>query len=401
MRTALLIARKDLRQRIRDRSAFLWGLVAPFGLAAIFSFVFNPISDADFHAEYVVVNQDQGAIADAFLQQLQAMERQGIITARTVGSPEEARGQVETGSDAFAAGDEPRADAAFILPSGLSERVLAGQGGEITVIGARGSELGAQVAYSVADGFASELKAVDTAVKTVLPPGHEPDPAEVGALAQQAAATANPILVRDISASTRQLDSTTQMTAGMAVFFVFFTVTFGVSGLLEERRLGTMARLLGAPISRGSIMAGKALTSFVLGVVSMAVLVVATTFLLGADWGNPAGVAILIVAAVVAAMGILAVVAAAARTQEQAGAFSAIVGLVLGLLGGSFFPVSQVGGILSSLSMLTPHAWFMRGLGDLAGGGLVDIVPSVAALPAFGLITGAGAWVFLRRALLR
>ncbi|MCZ7665562.1 MAG: ABC transporter permease [Thermoleophilia bacterium] len=129
MRTALLIARKDLRQRIRDRSAFLWGLVAPFGLAAIFSFVFNPISDADFHAEYVVVNQDQGAIADAFLQQLQAMERQGIITARTVGSPEEARGQVETGSDAFAAGDEPRADAAFILPSGLSERVLAGQGG--------------------------------------------------------------------------------------------------------------------------------------------------------------------------------------------------------------------------------------------------------------------------------
>ncbi|MCZ7665564.1 MAG: ABC transporter permease [Thermoleophilia bacterium] len=111
--------------------------------------------------------------------------------------------------------------------------------------------------------------------------------------------------------------------------------------------------------------------------------------------------AILIVAAVVAAMGILAVVAAAARTQEQAGAFSAIVGLVLGLLGGSFFPVSQVGGILSSLSMLTPHAWFMRGLGDLAGGGLVDIVPSVAALLAFGLITGAGAWVFLRRALLR
>ena len=55
MRTALLIARKDLRQRIRDRSAFLLGLVAPFGLAAIFSFVFNPISYADFHAEYVVV----------------------------------------------------------------------------------------------------------------------------------------------------------------------------------------------------------------------------------------------------------------------------------------------------------------------------------------------------------
>lgn len=397
MRAAYLIARKDLRQRVRDRSAFLWGFLAPFGLAAIFSFVFNPISEVEFQAEYVVVDQDQGPIAAAFFQQLGAMEEEGLVTIRTVDSAQHAREQVEAGSDAFAGSDEEQADAAFVLPEGFSERVLQGRGGEITVIGAQGSQLASQVAYSLASGFAAELEAVDVAVKTALPPGHEPDPRETAALAQQAAATENPISVEDISASTRQLDGTTQMTAGMAVFFLFFTVQFGVIGLLEERRLGTMSRLLAAPISRAAIIGGKALTSFALGVVSLVVLTVATTLLLGADWGNPFGVAILIVAVVFAAMGILAVVAAAARTQEQAANFSAVVALVMGLLGGTFFPVAQVGGILSTLTLLTPHAWFMRGLGDLAGAGLSAIWPSVVALVVYGLVATAVSWPFLRR----
>ncbi|MCJ7795610.1 MAG: hypothetical protein MUQ56_02395, partial [Thermoleophilia bacterium] len=79
MRTALLIAGKDIRQRIRDRSVFVWGILAPLGLAAIFSFVFNPISDNQFHAEYVVVNQDGGPVTQGFLGSLAAMQDQGIV----------------------------------------------------------------------------------------------------------------------------------------------------------------------------------------------------------------------------------------------------------------------------------------------------------------------------------
>ncbi len=60
MRAALLIARKDLRERMRDKSAFLFGIVAPLGLAVIFSFIFTPIQNAVFHAEYVVVDLDGG-----------------------------------------------------------------------------------------------------------------------------------------------------------------------------------------------------------------------------------------------------------------------------------------------------------------------------------------------------
>ena len=62
------------------------------------------------------------------------------------------------------------------------------------------------------------------------------------------------------------------------------------------------------------------------------------------------------------------------------------------MLGGSFFPVTQAGGAIVTLSLITPHAWFLRGLGDLQGGGGVgDIVPALAAILAFAAVAGTAA----------
>ncbi len=401
MRTAFLIARKDLRQRLRDKSALLYGVVAPLGLAFVFSFIFNPIQQATFHAEYVIVDEDGGPIAEAFREALESIEGEGIATARALDSVSVAEEQVEASSDVFAADAEDSADAAFLIPENLSESVLSGRGGEITVLGAAGSPLAAEVAYSIAQGFSAELGAIELAVRTAMPRDEQADPESLGMLAEAAARTGSPVSLEDVSASTRQLDATTYMAAGMSVFFLFFTVSFGVSGLLEEKRIGTMHRLLAAPIPQHSIIAGKALTSFCLGIVSMTVLVIATTALLGAEWGHPLGVAALVVAVVFSAMGILAVVAATAKTQDQAGNFQAIISIALAFLGGTFFSVSHAGGLMARLSLLTPHAWFLRGLGDLQGGRVADVLPSVGALLAFGLVTGAAAWVFLDRAVSR
>ncbi len=401
MRTAFLIADKDLRQRMRDKSAFIYGIVAPLGLAFIFSFILSPIQSSTFNAEYVVVDEDGGQIAHAFGEVLKGLEEEEVATIRALDSEAEAREQVERGSDAFAGDDAPKADAAFVIPAGMSEKVMSGQGGTIVVIGAAGSDLAAQVAYSVAQGFASEIGAVEVAVRTALASTGVSDPGAAAGLSQAAAQTRSPIELKDVSAKTKQLDQTTYMAAGMAVFFLFFTVSFGVSGLLEEKRHGTMDRLLAAPIGPSSIVVGKMLTSFALGIISMTVLVVASTLLLGADWGDPVGVAMLVVAAVISAMGILAVVGAAAKTQDQAGSFQAIISLVLAFLGGTFFSIASAGGVIATLSLFTPHAWFLRGLGDLQGGDVSAVFPAVLALFAFGFVTGAIAWPFLRRAVRR
>ena len=128
-----------------------------------------------------------------------------------------------------------------------------------------------------------------------------------------------------------------------------------------------------------------------LGVTAMTLLVVATTLLIGADWGPPLGVAAVTVAAVIAAIGIATLVTSFMKTAEAAGAANSAVAITLGILGGSFSPTSQAPEAMAVIALFTPHGWFMRGLGDMQGTGavVIDCLPSVGVLLAMGLITGA------------
>ena len=248
------------------------------------------------------------------------------------------------------------------------------------MLGSVDSTIGTQVAQSVAQSYADRIDTIRVATAAV-----RPKPIN----AVQAAALA-PIAVADVSTKNRQLDAGTFYGAGMAVFFLFFTVQFGISSLFDERRDGTLQRMLAAPIRHSAILTGKLITSLVLGFVSMTVLAVATSFLLSADWGNALGVAILIVAGVLAATAVMTLVATFAHNSEQAQSWQAMVALVFGMLGGTFFPVAQAGGLLAALSLATPQAWFLRGLDDLTGGaGAHAVLGPVAAILVFALVTGS------------
>ncbi len=387
MRAALLIAGKDLRQRLRDRSAIMIAVVVPFALAAIFSVTLSAVSDESVTFSYALVDEDRGELGRVFGDQvLGDLEREGLVRLTRVDSVEEGRRLADVG-----------AATTFVVPAGFTEAVAAGGAAEIRVIGNADARIASQVARSIAEAFAGELDAVRIAVATVLAEGSgDADPV---ALARRAADVPSPVSVEDVSAARKELETETFYAAGMAVFFLFFTVQFGISSLLDERREGTLSRLVAAPITRVSILAGKLLTSYALGVAAMAVLVVASSLLLGAQWGSPPGVALLVLAGVLAATGVMALVATVARTPEQAGYAGSVVALVLGMLGGSFFPVSQAGGAISTLSLLTPHAWFLRGLADLSGGGGVgDILPALGAILAFAGVAGGIALLRLGRA---
>jgi ABC-2 type transport system permease protein len=221
------------------------------------------------------------------------------------------------------------------------------------------------------------------------------------AAAQAAIHEPAPITVIDSSIASQQANLATFYGAAMAIMFVFFATQYGALALLADRQVGTMSRLLAAPISPLSILLGGAFASFVLGLVSMSVLVVATTLLQGAAWGPPALVAVLIVSAVCAAMGISLVVGSIARTPQQAGGLNAIVALSLSAIGGVFIPVSQAPEALARLSQITPHYWFLRGIDTLAAptSGLGDIAPSVVILLAMGAVTGALGLARARQAL--
>jgi ABC-2 type transport system permease protein len=391
MRAALLIAAKDLRQRLRDRSAIMIAFVVPFGLALILNLTLGGVAGGSPVFRFAVVDQDRGEVARVFVDRvLGEVQRQGIIKVTEMASVDEARDRVSKG----------KAAAAFVVPAGFTRAVYSEQASRIQVIGNVDEVIGTQVARSIAEGFASELAAVRVSVGTVVA-GRSTGPSDaeaLKALALKAASVTSPVSVKSVSTTKKELDWKTYFAAGMAVFFLFFTVQFGVSSLLDERHEGTLARLLAAPISRFSLLGGKLLTSFVLGVISMVVLALASTLFLGARWGNPLGVGILIVAGVLSAMGVMSVVATLAKTGEQAGNWQAIIGLVLGMLGGTFFPVAMAGGLLAKLSLITPHAWFLQGLSDMAGGeGPSAVVVPALALIAFAVATGSIALMRLKK----
>ncbi|MDH4333719.1 MAG: ABC transporter permease [Chloroflexota bacterium] len=384
MHAALLIAAKDLRQRVRDRSAIVVAVIAPFALAAIFGMLIRD-GGTEFTAHYAIIDDDGGPIAAAFIDGPMAAladPETGVAEIVDVASEAEAREQVDAGE----------LDAVILIPAGFSDAVLAGGGAKLAIIGNTDSTLGTEVARAVSSAFMDELAAIRLSVAAVLEAqGRTPDPAYAAELAERAQQSATPVTLAGTLADSRQMGATTFYAASMAIFFLFFTAQFGALSLLGERRGGTLPRLVAAPIPPWAIVAGKALGSFVLAAVAMAVLVASSTVLLGATWGDPLAVATLVLGAVVAAMGITALITTLSRTEEQAGNLNSIAAVSLAILGGAFFPLGRGPDILQQVSLLTPHAWFLRGISDLgpAGTGIGTVLLPIAALFVIGLGTGA------------
>jgi ABC-2 type transport system permease protein len=62
-----------------------------------------------------------------------------------------------------------------------------------------------------------------------------------------------------------------------------------------------------------------------------------------------------------------------------------------------FFPLSEAGDAVATASLASPHAWFLRGLGELAGGGgPASVLPAAGAMLVFAAVTFAAAGLRLR-----
>jgi ABC-2 type transport system permease protein len=384
MRAAMTIAAKDITERLRDRSAILLAVVIPLGLAFVLNATLSGVTEGEFHTDVVVYDADGGEVAAGFWQLLGSVEDDGFLTVATASNEAAARARIDDGS----------VSAAILIPDGFSAAVGANQPAELVVVANPDFPIEAQVVSSIASSFTEEVNAVRLSVTTAQAAGSGIDPADVAALVAAAQQQATPVVLEGIEAEESGFDFATFFAMGIAVFFLFFTVQFGILSLVDERDTGTMARLLAAPISRQSILVGKLLSSFAIGVASTVVLWWASSLLMGANWGNAFGVMMLIIVGVAAAMGLTAVVAMSAKTAEQAGALTAFIVVVLGMVGGVFFPITRDVGFLAVASRLTPHFWLMDGFQDLsAGAGVSTILPAAGAVLVFALVLGGiGMW---------
>ena len=386
--SALVIARRILRQRVRDRSAIMFAVVTPLGLALAFS-VLIPNDFQTFHTRFVIVDHDGGPAAGQLISDgFGALSRAGVAEVDTIATDAQARAELEAGN----------AGAMIVVPAGFSAAIAAGQPTAIQLLGGQFPS-SFEVARAVVTRFASEADAAQLLIATASSSGSA-DPAVVQAAV---ASLGQPAPIAEVEAQTpsRQAGRATFYAAAMAIMFVFFATQYGALAIHSDRQTGTLTRLLAAPVAAGSMLFGAALASLVLGAAAMTVLIVGTTLLVHAAWGPPLLVAVLVLSGVVAATGISMVVATFARTPQQAGALNSIVALSLAALGGVFLPLSQAPSSIVTLSQITPHAWFLRGIDTLAdpSATLADILPSVAVLLAMGVGLGAVGLIRARKAM--
>ena len=240
MRAALDIALKDLKQKVRDRSALLISIVAPFALAALFSL-------------------GPGRPRRGLPRRLglrRSRWRRDRRPPSTTGPSPAWRKQVSSPSNALprrgaarAAVESGEVETAIIVPEGFTASARAGAGSSVELIVDPDATISGQVARSVLAGFASQIDAVQLSVATALiaggPAARRHD--HRGAGRAGAVPWPTPSSSSTLPRPNRQAGYATYYAAAMAILFVFLAAQFGIVSIHAERRTRTLARMLAAP----------------------------------------------------------------------------------------------------------------------------------------------------------
>ncbi|MCA1839487.1 MAG: ABC transporter permease [Actinomycetota bacterium] len=394
MKPALLIAGKDLRLRLRDRSAIIQAFVAPLVLASIISFAFGGSAGGpQFRTNWGVSDGDQGTISKAFVQGLQGPQLKKVVKVNVFKDPGALRAAMRKGW----------ISAGFIVPIGFSDAIAGGASSSVRLVTNPTRSISGTIANAVAKTFTDQINASRLSIATSVVLGAPRSPQEFQQRIADVTKLRIPASLIDGRIAHKDLKPASYFGPSMSLFFLFFTVQMGARSMLTEKNEGTLARLVVSPIKPRTIIIGKVVASFVLGLLSLAVMYAATTLLFGADWGDPLSVAALCTSMVFAAMALTAMVITLAKSDQQAEGLSSIVIMALTLLGGNFIPISQAPLLIRKLSLLTPNGWALKAFSDLSadGGGIRTIVPALLAILAFGTVAGSIALVRARRLVVR
>jgi ABC-2 type transport system permease protein len=214
------------------------------------------------------------------------------------------------------------------------------------------------------------------------------------------------------------LVTVTQQTAGSALFprslgqfdegawtelllFMFLTAMTGSVALIEVRKLGLPRRMLATPTPVGTLIAGETLGRLLIGLIQAVVIIFGSALLFGVHWGQPIGVAAIVILFGLVAAGFGIFVGTLFRNEQQAMGISLLLGLGLAALGGCMVPLELFSPTMKTVAHLTPHAWANDAFLSLIGHGasIGGIAAKLAVLAGYAAALMALATWRLRRAL--
>jgi len=192
-------------------------------------------------------------------------------------------------------------------------------------------------------------------------------------------------------------DFAASVVPGMVVLFVFLSASVVARAIYEERKAGSLRRLLAAPLTRSELMLGKMTPIFLLTLVQIVVIFAVGAFILpllgigrlgiGEDpfaWA----VSSIVIALCSTCLGIM--IAAIARTEAQISGLSNALLWVAGFLGGALVPAFMIQQIpvLAVLSRLVPQSWANATYNAILarGASLAEVLPNLGVLLVFSAV---------------
>src|SRR5262249_10994138 len=176
---------------------------------------------------------------------------------------------------------------------------------------------------------------------------------------------------------------------GLRVMFVLMSMVFGIAfGLRDERDWGTITRLRMAPIGRVTLLGGKLLARYTVGVAQMLILLAFGHFAFGVSLGGSMLTFVVLTLVVVFSMtGFSLLVTTLARTREQIIPVGLTVVMLVCAIGGCWWPLFMEPRWLQRIAHLAPTAWAMDGLADLIlrDRTFAQIAPTLGVLAVYGL----------------
>ena len=373
------IAYVEMKRYIADRLSLAFGILLPIVLFALMYGAFG--GEATFNATAHVTDLDRGAMSHALIERLEQVKGLDV--------------ELYTEREINQALDDSSVVYAAVIPADFTENLEAGRPTGITFRrrGSGGDE--GQIVASIIRGIAQDIASesyvrsvVIDSVKDSNVPRSVVDQAVDEA--KRLSAASPPVAVQsEVIGGEEDAYRVNRVLPGILVMILMLAVTLSAQTLVEERRSGTLERLLTTQLTSNQLFLGKFLAG-ITRAMFQAVVLLGLAFIVLRPGGLDAFLLTLAVslllAAAVSAIGL--VISALARTRDQATWAAVSVTMFMTVFGGTFFDLVP-GSALEMLSRFTLNRYAIDAIG-----GVVDGAESLTAqgteLAVMGGVTVVG-----------
>jgi ABC-2 type transport system permease protein len=386
MRKLIAIIRKDLILRFTSLSEWLFFLILP----VVFTFLLGggaPSADQDNRIRLAVVDQAQTAFSQQLIRELDESPtvRPDILT-------------LEQAEDQF---DTRRVSAVLVLPAGLDMALLT-QGAVQLDLRQQPNSLNAMAAERAVRAVIERVSSVVNIASRAASEAEDLRPFESSdarqAFLEQALELAQTTMdespqrleiIRGTTADVIDYDPAANASAGQLITWVFIPL-LGISGSFAyERTRGTLRRLLTTPTLNATFLLGSIGGNVLTSLVQMVLLVGFGILVMGLNWGRDLlALAAILISFSLASAALGTTLGTFVKSEGQASGLSIMLGMVMALLGGCWYPLELFPSAVQMAVKVLPTTWAMQGMLDLVlrGKGLVDVLPEAGVLLGFALV---------------